>query len=103
VLTFVAFVMAVVGGTGWALYDTTRRSLEREMSDRLVAVARLVAGGLDGDRVRLLRPGDEGFRTYRGLTARLRRAGEMVGARRIYAFDREGRSLLDTAPGVPIG
>jgi signal transduction histidine kinase len=27
----------------------------------------------------------------------------MVGARRIYVFDRQGRSLLDTEPGVPVG
>ncbi len=102
-LAFVAFVMVVVGGTGWALYDVTRRSLEREMSERLTAVARLVAGGLDGQTVRTLHPGAEGYRTYASLTARLRRAREMVGARRIVVFDRQGRGLLDTEPGAPIG
>ncbi|MSS73818.1 MAG: hypothetical protein EXS64_20380 [Candidatus Latescibacteria bacterium] len=104
VLTFVSFVMVVVGGTGWALYDVTRRSLEREMSERLMTAALLVAGGLDGGTVRTLRPGDEAFlRAYVSLTARLQRARKMVGARRITVFDRQGRSLLDTAPDVPIG
>ncbi len=103
VLTFVAFVMVVVGGTGWVLYSLTRRSLERQMSERLLAVAQLVAEGIDGDAVSWLQPGYEGGRLYKRLTNRLRRARDMVDARRIYVFDRQGRSLLDTKPDVPIG
>ena len=103
VVTFVFFVLSVIGGTGWAFHDLTQRSLDRQMSERLLAVARLVAGGLDGDLVRRLRPGDEGFRVYGILTNRLRTAKEEVGARRIYVFDRQGRSLLDTEQGTPVG
>lgn len=101
VLTFVVFVMAVVSTTGWVLYDLTRRSLERQMSERLVAVAQLVTEGLD--LVYRLQPGYEGGELQRFLLARIQRARDMVGASRIYVFDRQGRSLLDTEPGVPIG
>lgn len=103
VLSFVAFVMAVVGAVGWALYNLTARSLETQMSERLVAVAQLVAEGVEGDVVRRLRPGLEEGELYRRLAVRLRRAGDLVAARRIYVFDRQGRSLLDTEPDVPIG
>ena len=102
VLTFVAFVAAVMGGTGWVLYDLTRDSLDRQMSERLVAVAQLVSEGVDGDAVQRLRPGYEGGALYGKLTLRLRRARDRVGARRIFVFDRLGRSLLDTEPDVPI-
>ncbi len=103
VLIFVVFVMVVVGGMGWVLYDLTSSSLERQMSERLVAVAQLVTEGVNGDVVRHFRPGDEGFREYKRLTDRLRGARDRVGARRIYVFDRQGRSLLDTEPDVSIG
>ena len=103
VLTFVAFVAAVMGATGWVLYDLTRTSLDRQMSERLVAIAQLVSEGVDGDAVERLRPGYEGGALYGKLTLRLRRARDMVGARRIFVFDRLGRSLLDTEPDVSIG
>ncbi len=101
VLTFVAFVLILIGGSGWFAYRLIRVSLERQMSERLVAVALLVTEGLD--QVHRLEPGYEGGSLHRALTARIRRARDMVGARRVYVFDRRGFSLLDSEPGVPIG
>ncbi len=103
VLSFVLLVMVVVGGSGWVLYELTERSLEQQMSEHLIAVAQLVATGPNGGVLRMLRPGYENFNLYQSLTARLRREQELVGARRIYVFDRKGRSLLDTERSVPIG
>ena len=103
VFSFVLLVMLVVGGSGWVLFRLTERSLERQMSERLIAVAQLLSTGPDGEVLLQLRPGYEDFRLHRNLTAQLRQAREMVGARRVYVFDRRGRSLLDTEEGIPIG
>ena len=103
VLTFVAFVMAAVGVTGFVLYRLTATSLELEMSRRLVAIAQLVSEGIDGVSVSRLRPGYEGGRLHNRITARLRTVRDTVKASRIYVFDRKGRSLADSEHGVPIG
>ena len=103
VLSFVLLVMVVVGSSGWVLFQLIERSLEQQMSQQLVAAARLVTTSVDGDVLRRLQPGNENFRVYRLLNAQLERGKDMVGARRIYAFDRSRRSLLDTEGDVPIG
>ena len=103
VLSFVLLVMAVMGSSGWVLFALIQRSLERQMSEHLVAIAQLVSAGLHSDVLERLQPGYENFRVYKMLTAQLQRKQEMVGARRIYAFDRRGRSLLDTTRDTPIG
>ncbi|MGY8825436.1 MAG: ATP-binding protein [Candidatus Latescibacterota bacterium] len=102
VLSFVLLVMVLVGTSGWALVELTRRSLEWQMRDHLTSVAQLVGTGVSGDVLRIFRPGWERAGIYRTLAAKLRRAQKVVGARRIYVFDRLGRSLLDTE-NTPIG
>jgi signal transduction histidine kinase len=103
VISFVLLVTALVAGSSWLLHGLARRSLERQMSEHLVSVAQLVATVPDGEVLSRLQPGSEGFRLYRNLATRLRWVRELVGARRVYVFDREGRSLLDTEDGWPIG
>ena len=103
VLSFVVLVMVVVGGSGWVLFELTERSLERQMSERLLSVAQLLSTGPSGDVLRYLRPGSEGSGLHRRLMVQLTEAKEMVGARRIYIFDRRGRSLLDTDSTFSIG
>ncbi len=102
VLSFVLLVMVLVGTSGWALVELTRRNLEWQMRAHLMSTAQMVGSGISGDVLRVLAPGWEQSGVYRTLVAKLRRAKEVVGARRIYVFDRLDRSLLDTE-GVPIG
>ncbi len=102
VLSFVLLVMVLVGTSGWALVELTRRSLEWQMREHLTSVAQLVGTGVSGDVLRIFEPGWEHSSIYRRLAAKLRRAQQVVGARRIYVFDRLGRSLLDTE-NTPIG
>ena len=90
VVTFVVFVFLVVGSTGWILYRLTRNSLERQMSDQLLAIAQLSAAGIDGDAVRHLRSGFEGGNLHARLRAKLVGYRDLVGARRIYVFDHQG-------------
>lgn len=103
VLSFVLLVMIVVGCSGWVLYEMTRRSLQRQLRDHLLGVAGIVSEGLHGDVLRRLQPGDESYPLHRRLTSRLARSRQVIGAARIYVFDRDGRGLLDTEPGWPIG
>ena len=103
VLSFVLLVMVMVGGSGWVLFEVTERSLEQQMSERLVAIAQLVSTSPNGEVLRHLRPGAESYGIYKRLRAQLKQAKEMVEARRIYVFDQYGRSLLDTEEGVSIG
>jgi signal transduction histidine kinase len=103
VFSFVLLVTALVGASSWVLHGLARRSLERQMSEHLVSVAQLVATVPDGEALSRLQPGSESFRLHRNLANRLRWVRQLVGARRIYVFDREGRSLLDTEDGWPVG
>jgi signal transduction histidine kinase len=102
VFVFVAFVMVVVGSTGWTLYNLTSQTLERQMTERLMAITELVADGVVGDVVRAFEPGDESFPSYQRLSDRLRKTRDLVDARRIFIFDNNGKSVLDTE-AVPIG
>jgi hypothetical protein len=103
VLSFVTLAMLVVGGSGWILYERALESLEAQLSSRLVAEVRLIANGLPTGIARFVRPGFEGFPYYQYHTKWLRESQQMVGARRVYVFDKDCRSLLDTEPGIPIG
>jgi signal transduction histidine kinase len=101
VLWFLASMVAVVATTGWALYRLTWDALESQMSERLLAVAHLASEGIDA--ASRLRPGYEGGLLHSRLRERLVRAREAVGAKRIFVFDRQGRSLVDSEPDTPIG
>ena len=102
-LSFVLLVMVVVGLSGWVLFELTDRSLERQMRDHLVSVATLVSTKLSGSVLPYLHEGREHSTLYRNLVLRLQRAEQGVGARHIFVFDREYRSLLDTDGLMPIG
>ena len=103
ILSFVLLVMVVVGLSGWVLFELTDRSLERQMRDHLVSVATLVSMNLSGNVLRYLHPGREHSNLYRTLVSKLQRAEQGVGARQIFVFDRQYRSLLDTDGLMPIG
>ena len=103
ILSFVLLVMVVVGLSGWVLFELTDRSLERQMRDHLVSVATLVSTNLSGNVLRYLHPGREHSNLYRTLVGKLQRAEQGVGARHIFVFDRQYRSLLDTDGLMPVG
>ena len=103
ILSFVLLVMVVVGLSGWVLFELTDRSLERQMRDHLVSVATLVSTNLSGNVLRYLHEGREHSNLYRNLVLKLQRAEQGVGARHIFVFDRQYRSLLDTDGLMPIG
>lgn len=102
-LTFVVLVSGVALGTGLVLFRLTERTIDRQLGTRLESVALLVASGIDGDVVVRFQPGWDGFRVVENARAHLLEVREAAEAARISVFDRNGRILLDTSPGVAIG
>jgi len=103
VVTFVLFVTIFIGATGWFLYRTTKDSLDNELGGKLVAIAQSATTQIDGMFVTQLSPGSEDTRTYANLLNKLKKVKEATKVKRVYIFDRENRSLVDTDSGVPIG
>ena len=103
VATFVLFVALLLGGSGWVLYHLTRTGLEDDLGGKLMAIAGIAAQEINPNLLMRLRPGDEGSRTYTNLRRKFLNIQEATGARRLYAFDRQGGSLLDTEAEAVIG
>lgn len=103
VFSFVTLSLLGLGGSGWVLYWQALTSLEEQLANHLIAEAELVAASLGSGYVTHLRPGMDHMRLHNVLQARLRRTQVVLGARRIYVFDRNGRSLVDTEAGTRIG
>ena len=98
-----AMVVLVVGFCGFLLYTAARDSLDDELGKKLIAVAGAVTAQIDGEGVIQLRPGDEGSRTYRNIRQKLMRIRFNTDVKRIYFFDLNLLSLVETDEGVPIG
>ncbi|MCK4590781.1 MAG: hypothetical protein KAT86_03435, partial [Candidatus Latescibacteria bacterium] len=102
-ITFISFVIVVVGGSGWFLYYSTRRALENQLGSELAAIAQIAANQISGELLLSLSPGDEQSRTYANLQRKLSSIKNSTGARRLYIFNLQNHSLLDTDPEVAIG
>ena len=105
IFSFVTLALVGLGGSGWILYRKALASLEDQLASHLKMEARMIAAELSRSSITLasLRPGMESFREYQALQRRLRETQKALEARRIYVFDRYGRSLLDTEEGKRIG
>lgn len=103
VFTFVLFVTVFVGSTGWFLYRTTKNSLDNDLGDKLMAISQAVTTQIDGMFLMQLTPGDETTRTYSNLLNKLKEVKEATKVERLYIFNKDNQSLVDTDPGIPIG
>ncbi|MGQ0506957.1 MAG: ATP-binding protein [Myxococcaceae bacterium] len=79
--------------------------LEEELGKGLSAVAAAAASQLAADRLLSVEPDDDvnETRTYRNLMRLLGEVKASTGARRIFAFDKQGRVRLDAGGGLPVG
>ncbi len=103
IVSYVLFVAPVLALSGLFYYETARRGLDAELGKRLVAIAQVTATRLTPLIVASFEPGDESGRTHHGYRASLLRIRDRTDLRRLYVFDREGRSLLDTREAIPVG
>jgi signal transduction histidine kinase len=91
------------GFFGFVAHYESRATVERELALRLIAVAQAAAATLSAPELRFLEPGDEGTRTHKSLRRRLSSLEEATGVGRIYVFDPDLKSRVDTKEGVSIG
>jgi len=102
-ITFGLLIFSAILVCGWYFYRYTKYYLDRELNQRLVAIAQTIALQSDGDIITQLAPGNEAGLTYSNLVSQLNRIKQKIDIKRVYIFDKNHRSLVDTQPGVPIG
>ncbi len=103
VVTYCLLTAGIFGVIGTFFYYIARDALDDEMGRRLVLVAELAASRQKPEQLLALRPGDEETPTYRRQTQSVRDLMELGAASRIYVFDAERKSLLDTDGNTKIG
>jgi len=77
--------------------------MDAEMGQRLIAIAKAATVQMKWQYLGVLQPGDENTRLYQDLQKKLQSMRDATGSKRIYVFDLEGRSLVDSQDDVPIG
>ncbi|HJP30420.1 MAG TPA: ATP-binding protein [Candidatus Latescibacteria bacterium] len=103
VFSFVTLALLGLGGSGWVLYRQALASLEEQLAAHLMAETELVATALERGYVTRLQPGMDHTKLKKILRQQLLETRSALRARRIYVFDRNGRSLIDTEEGTRIG
>jgi len=86
-------------------YVVSRRILEDQLGRSLSAVAAAGAAQVSGERFLSIEPGDDvtGTRTWRNLRTLLTEVQQAAGARRVFAFDAQGRLRVDAGGPLPVG
>ncbi len=94
----IVLILGALSLSGWLFYHSAKRGLDRELGDRLTSLATVVAALVDADKLLALMPGEEETAMYRSTRMELLELSSAAGVKRIYVFDREDRSVVDTAP-----
>ena len=95
IFIFVSFVIVILLISGWMLQWMIRQNLEAELGNKLTAVAGAASVQFDEEEIGYLIQ-TIGPRTHEVLSEKLRLLKQTAGVKRIYFFDSEGKSLLDT-------
>jgi signal transduction histidine kinase len=103
ILTFSALVVPLLAASGYLFHNAARDSLDRELGLRLVAVAQAAATRFNPTILTGFRRGEETGWTYGSYRASLLEIRDRTGLERIFVFDRQGRSIMDTRDGVDLG
>lgn len=101
-VAFAAPTLALFALFAYVAYDVARRDLDAELGTRMTAIAASAAAQLSGDYLARLEPGNEDDPRRQQLLGRLSELAAVTGAR-LYVFDREFASRLDTDAKVAIG
>ena len=99
-----AFALPTVllfGLFGYVAYDVARGDLDAELGTRLAAVAASAATHVRGKYLVDLAAGDESDRGYQNVLQKLQAVSAATGAR-LFVFDRQYQSRVDTDNGVAI-
>jgi len=102
VLTFLLPTLLTVGLFVWFASFRLQEALDVDLGQRLISVAQSAKVLLPGDEVSEILPGEENSRNYKNLRKKLLRLQKETGVRRIYLFNPDHTSVLDTKK-TPIG
>jgi signal transduction histidine kinase len=102
---FLLPTLSLIFVLGTVIYWSARQELEEELGRRLIAVGQVITAdmseGIDAAQIRRLE--ESSARVIARLEDRLVRARDATGVRRIFIFDRERRSLIDTEENIEFG
>jgi signal transduction histidine kinase len=103
ILTFGLYALTIFGFGGFLFYEGTRRQMENELGEKLLAVGNLVAAEI-GERQRTLFAAGAGVesRSAMRVSERLAVARRAANLHRLYVFDRSGYALADAEPREPL-
>ncbi|MBM3242394.1 HAMP domain-containing protein [Candidatus Poribacteria bacterium] len=100
---FGLLIFAAILVCGWYIYGQTKHHLDQELGQRLIDIAQTIATHANGAIITQLVPGNETGLTYRNLVSQLNSIKHKTAVKRIYLFDANHRSLVDTEREIPIG
>jgi signal transduction histidine kinase len=102
---FLLPTLALFGLAGYAGYSLSRGILEDELGRSLSSVAGAAASQVSAERLLGIAPGDDetGTRTWKNIRRQLEDLRDAAGARRVFAFDLQGRMRVDAGGGLPVG
>lgn len=103
IIVFLIPTVLLMAGSGWYYYRLAEDALSDEMGFRLRSMAGTAVEAISGESVVNFINGDEKGRAYLNSRERLRRHAALSDVERIYVFDKDRRSLLDTQENVEIG
>jgi len=103
IILFVLQIAAVLLVSGFILRYQLQHILEKELGEKLQAIAASVAVQMDASLITLLSPGDEDTRVYRMFQRQLLQVKRASRMQRITIFSAAGNIWLDTEPGSVIG
>lgn len=102
-LAFAVPTMVLFSGFALVAHEVARGDLESELGTRLAAIAASAAQQVRGKYLVPLGPGEEDDRAYLNARRKLEAVARATGVARIYLFDRDFLSRLDTSDETPIG
>jgi signal transduction histidine kinase len=100
---FTAPTMLLFAGFAVVAHEVARRNLEAELGTRLAAIAASASTQIRGKYLVDLEPGAEADPLAEGARRKLREVMRATDVARLYVFDREFGSRVDTDADVPIG
>ncbi len=103
IVTFVMLVVPLLAASGYLFHTSARDSLDRELGNRLMAVAQATATRFNPIILTGFRRGDEAGRSYGSYRASLLEIRDRTGLERIFVFGPDGLSIIDTEDGVGVG
>jgi len=93
----------IMAGMGFMAYRAARVSMEKQLGQTLISVARIAADVVGKPRALALTPGDEETRTYNNLAQKLSSMIHSSGVESIYMFDDNQAALVDSGRDFAIG